>query len=751
LPEPKDPAKEAINHGPPGSPILSLFDPHPEPFCPCACLDECQNPSGIAARFGWWGVERHGSPSVIGEWQSTDSSPFWDIDGLYTNGTRTLNYTATGTDNESTKATVQYYGPKSQGFLDFTRFIHAEEHVGFDNMNASALVPGAGPGSGQPVIAQDLTKGQDFAIRVNQYEMKYKYNLVGQPNKDSSWVTAGINIWDQQEFGDRQASGTTHCFTAKLSVTPGQQASCHLVSQVQSIDWNTFEVTPVLEAQFGRINIQYSHTLRTFSAHDETVLATYTDGGANILGAATAPYSQFPYDVVPGSTTNIDKVRIGIDVNDHNHVYAYGYFSEIENSEAGVSRELGGADVRWTNTDIKGLNLTTYFKNYNQSGNRPTAFTSPDFTQGLTAKQVAAELGGLRDPYGFNRYTAGEKFSWRPWTADCASLLSRLCFTGGYEFDYLIRTNENFYNPSLSALPPAYYATATSPILYQPNTTTNSLYVGVQVPWTDSIHAYANYKLKFIRDALVGITLDSGAVNSNLPDLENIFEFGADWFPSTCFGASFNQSFDISSREGGPQAVSGFPPTIVANSAGDVLNFGEQSYSTTLVTWYKPVDKLILTANADYFTNWIKQNIIIGDDGFGSSTGAGSSFVSYSPYTSPWNYGGTAVEFGGGVSYKLNRDLRFTADYEITFGKDVITSGGLVYSAGSPVVNTFIPLGGYSPVRNVMQQAKVGLDWRPRERMIVFVAYQFIDFEDRSDSANSGSMNMFMGGMTYKW
>jgi hypothetical protein len=734
----QDSAGETIVYGPPNQFPWQAFS---TPFSPCSSsLDEGRGPSGAAVRFGWWGVEHNGSPWVVGQWQGTQSSPFWDIDGLWTNGTRSLNYSATGTDNDSTRAKIQYFGPNSQGFFDFTRFPHAQEHQNLDNMNASAIIPGTGPGSGQPVIPQDLNKGQDYAIRVNQYEAQYKFNVLGKPGKDAPWFTAGINVWDQQEVGDRQANDAVHCFTARV----GQQASCHVLSQMQSINWNTFEITPTFEGKFANVNIQYSHTLRVFSTSDGTALGTYTDGGANILSGT------YPYDVVPQSLFNMDKIKLGIDLNEYNRLYGYGYFSEVENSEAGVSREIGGVDLRWTNTTFKGLSLTTYFTNYDQSGNRPTALLSPDMVAGLTPAQQAAELAQLRNQPGYNRYTEGEKFSWRPWAGASDSVLGRLAITGGYEFDYLIRSYQTWFAPSLSAKPPLFAPSATTPVLFQPNTATHALNIGVQTPWSDSIHTYARYKVKFVKDALVGFDQSNGAVNSSLPDTENIIEFGADWFPSQCFGASFAQSFDLASRVGGPLVSAGSPVT-VATAPGDIINFGEDSYSTTLVFWYRPVDDLTLSFNSDYFANQIKQNITVGDDEFGSTTGSGPSFVSYSPYTSPWTYGGTAVEFGGGLMYQFTRRLRFTADYEITFGKDLITSGGLVYSAGTPVINTFIPLGSYSAVRNVMQQARVGFDYKLRAGMDMYVRYQLVDFEDRADSANSGTLNMVLGGMALRW
>ena len=140
LTDSKDPPQEGIVYGPPISGLPRSAFSGFAPCCPDGCLSECQDPSDIAVRFGWWAAQLRGSPWVVGQWQATQSSPFWDIDGLFTNGVRTFNYSATGTDNESTKANLQYYGPNSQGSISFNRFIHAQEHQSLDNMkDASTL------------------------------------------------------------------------------------------------------------------------------------------------------------------------------------------------------------------------------------------------------------------------------------------------------------------------------------------------------------------------------------------------------------------------------------------------------------------------------------------------------------------------------------------------------------------------------------------------------------------------------------
>jgi hypothetical protein len=601
-------------------------------------------------------------------------------------------------------------------------------------MDASAVVTG----SDRPVIAEDRNKGENFSMRVDQFEAQYKYDLVGQPSKDSLWVRGGINVWDQREFGSRQANDTYHCFVAKA----GQGKSCHILSQRQGIDWNTFEVTPMLEARCGAVNISYSHTLRVFSVNDSTVLGTYAGNTSFLTGT-------FPYDIVPETVFNMDKLKVAVNLNDHNHIYTYGYFGYVENSEAGVSREMSGADFRWTNSAIQGVTLSTYFKNYNQGGDRPTSLTTPDAIAGLTPAQQAAELAQLRNPLGYNRYTVGEKFNWRPRSDDPDSFVGRVSITGGYEFDHLIRRNQTWYLPSLSYTPPAYLPTPTTPILLQPNTTSNTFFIGAQVPWIDGVHTYVRYKAKFIQDAIVGFNEFDGAVNSNQPALENIIEFGFTWLPSVNFGISGNQTIELASRQGGPQPLNP-NGTIFATGPGDVLNFNENSYSTSLVTWYRPTDQLTFSLNADWFSNQIKQDISIGND-LATSAVVGPPFVSYAPFTSTWSYGGNALEFGGSMSYQCRSDLLLFAEYEVTFGRDLVTNGNFGFLSGTPPVTTYIPLGGYSAVRNVMQQAKLGVQWKPRDRFSAYLTYQYLGFTDRSDPTNNGLMSMILGGGKFIW
>ena len=70
-------------------------------------------------RFGGWAFWHSGSPAKVGEYQDLRPSPFFDVDGFSSDGTRTLGITATGTDQETTLGRLYYLpaGRDGQGRL----------------------------------------------------------------------------------------------------------------------------------------------------------------------------------------------------------------------------------------------------------------------------------------------------------------------------------------------------------------------------------------------------------------------------------------------------------------------------------------------------------------------------------------------------------------------------------------------------------------------------------------------------------
>ena len=186
----------------------------------------------LAARAAAWGVFTSGSKALVGEWQGLDSfSPFYDVDGLFTNGSRTIDFSLTGTENESTLGRLDFYnGPGLSGDVDYRRFIH---RLGHDPLGGLP-VPGAFPYNNMPpdggfynpvlfdppgaavaprghvMFAEDVNPNQDYALRVQQLGADFKGNLANN-------VRWRLNVWGLQKEGDRQANATQHCFSGALT------------------------------------------------------------------------------------------------------------------------------------------------------------------------------------------------------------------------------------------------------------------------------------------------------------------------------------------------------------------------------------------------------------------------------------------------------------------------------------------------------------------------------------------------------
>ena len=108
----------------------------------------------FAARAGWWGTKTTGSTVKTGEYQGLEpSSIFWDLDGLMSDGTRTLNLSATGPEDEATQVKGTYFGPNMEANLDYERFPHELEHDPYSNWAATPSKPT--PPTPQPWVLTD--------------------------------------------------------------------------------------------------------------------------------------------------------------------------------------------------------------------------------------------------------------------------------------------------------------------------------------------------------------------------------------------------------------------------------------------------------------------------------------------------------------------------------------------------------------------------------------------------------------------
>src|SRR3989304_201084 len=214
--------------------LARLFAPLPLSL-PGAGIDEAAPPLPP-------GRAQAGGPTKAGEFRELASAASWDVDGLLSSGHRSVDFAATGTDEEGTQGRLYYFGPKLSVKADYERFLRRLDRRGievpgpaafggtiFENFN-----PDSGTSSAQRVLNSDvLNPGQDYAIRVQEFSARFK----GPIGENLKWR---LNVWGIDKEGVRQATKLGHCFN-ESSLTPGQPTGsrCHLLAQPQRIDWST--------------------------------------------------------------------------------------------------------------------------------------------------------------------------------------------------------------------------------------------------------------------------------------------------------------------------------------------------------------------------------------------------------------------------------------------------------------------------------------------------------------------------------
>jgi hypothetical protein len=131
-------------------------------------------------RFGWWATSVSGSPYRVGEYENWTAGPFVNVDGLWSDSTRTLDLIGTMTDDSSGSVHGYYFGPglsggSGAGFeakFDYEGFPHNLGHDPLSNMlTASAATPNSS------VVKRDLNVGEDYAIQVQEYKANFKGQL----------------------------------------------------------------------------------------------------------------------------------------------------------------------------------------------------------------------------------------------------------------------------------------------------------------------------------------------------------------------------------------------------------------------------------------------------------------------------------------------------------------------------------------------------------------------------------------------
>jgi hypothetical protein len=651
--------------------------------------DSSRDLDWLAVRVGGWAtVSRSGSSTKVGEWQSTQSSPFVDIDGLYSDGTRTVNFFATNLDNDTRQAEFQYFGPDLRATVDAQTFIHRLIHDPLSNDPSGRPLVSAG------VFKQDLNVGDNFALRVEEVKGEAVTDLTDN-------IKLRVQFFEMRKFGERQENAVAHCFA--LGGVAGR--NCHLLSQSQHVDWTTMEVTPRLEGHFGPATIEYSRLMRQFSSNDQSLFRDYNGVGGLLQG-------NLPYAVVPDVTTQMDQLRLNLDLARQTKFYGFGYAGHMDDSYRDIVRDLYGFDTRLTDRSLDKVLFTLYARGRYQNGNTPAALL-PDELLNLTLPNA---LLRIREPIADYQTTGGFRTRYTPDIG--VPLFSHLAFTGGYEYDVLTRTHATYANP---VNPPISFT--------QPTTISNTFHVGVQQPWTDTVDTFARYQLAFISDPLFGFRQTSGVTNTSLPHEEHVIEVGGGWYPVANFGVNITQEINLS-----------FQRSDISQVPGNFIRFDEQSYATTLTAWYAPTAKLSLMSSFALMSNWINQNITLGDDYIQPETTQTNLLP---PTTRPWFYGGRNAVITARADYRFSPQFRVHAGYEFVHGLNSIDNRGFA--------DLWPDLGTFSQVFVETHRVQAGADWKPAEHLTLYARYEYYLYNDYRSPQNDGNLHMVLGGLNLIW
>ncbi|HUT13472.1 MAG TPA: hypothetical protein VMY42_23495 [Thermoguttaceae bacterium] len=567
--------------------------------------------SDLALRLGLWGVDTDGNLLKIGEYQGLQSSAFFDVDGLCTDGQRTADLTITGTEDEDTAFHMYWYGSYLTADVDYRRFPHRLDH---DPLTAFLDTPDSPQFAGE-----DLNAGKDYAIRVQEFDSSFK----GQVTENIQWR---LNVWGMHKKGHRQANALNHNCSGR---------QCHLLSQAQNIDWMTMEIEPVIEVKYGPVSAEYSRTMRSFEQSDEPVTRSYNGFPVEFID----PTQQFTYAYVPENFTQIDRLKIRGDITCNTHAYAVLFAGDTKNRDRLTHRDFDGYDLRLVDDSIDGLQLVGTYKQFNEDNQLPPTFPEDDdYPEGSKPSEE------VRHPVDREWTKAGIKGRWRP--CESGFDVSRgLAFGAGYEYRQIDRQFATYPLPNIDAE------------FTQPTTISNLMHVETSMRWSNCLDTYIRYKMLNTDNPLLGVREadasiddpdlefpsppDLTALNSNQPEHRDFIELGGTWTPAYNFMLSAYLGVDLKTN----------------HSAA--VDFDEDNYPIVLTAWYAPTCRLSFAGGAAYYTNWIDQDIT-----FGNRNGPEPQD------TQPVDYRGRAQVYNLGTTYLWTDRLTLTGGVEWVRGSN---------------------------------------------------------------------------------
>jgi len=717
--------------------------------------------SGLDARGGYWASHTEGSPVKVGEYQDLRPSAFYDVDMLRSNGDRTLNFSATGTDRESNDLNLNYFGPAMEANVNYQGFVHNLGHdnlgqftdSGGTNNNTDNGATGAAV-RGQQILRQDVNAGEDYAIRVQELRTSFK----GQLTPD---LKIRLDVWGMYKEGERQVNSMQECYPHTYTTTdpaappPATISStrCHVLSQSQHIDWQTTEVKPIVEWNLGPVVFEYSRPMRVFNQYDQTVYRFYDIEGASGYN---------PYSIVPDNYTQIDQFKVSARVNEDNRFYGFLYTGNTRSEGEGIlatnpngppvnqvnNRRMGGADIRWTNTAIDNLTITPYLR-YTKETNE---FSEP----------TGAQAGGVWDvtfPIDFERTQAGVRTLWRPFGGGFG--LGGLAINANYEYGDLHRSNLVFPTDNINA------------VLEEQHTISNTFTIGPTVRWSPQFDTYLHYKYYDTSDPLFGVAYHTPAtgihgdafpyfaetMNTALPEHDDIVEIGGTWMPGDRFMLNGWVGIDVQSQSVGQLTVANTNGSLTPTPPYRMLPLSSKSedYPCGINGTFRAGEQWTFNFGLAYYTNWIDQDMTFGpgsDHGFGSPPAS----TEYGALVNRIAYGGRAGVLNLGVTYNYSPRLRFLGQAEYVHGID--SAYQLSGDPNFPATNsTTAAIPGLFRDDVMITRVSAGIDYLVSRHCTAYFRYVLFDYQDSADKAQiaastqpvdglplSGTSNLFLGG-----
>lgn len=667
----------------------------------------------LAVRMGVWGVQTRGSKTGVGEYFGLDPvSPFYDIDGLFTNGVQTLDFSITGPENEANAARAKFYGPLLNADVQWDRFIH---RLGHDPLSGWRVQPTAPPVQAMPsnylYWGDDQNVGEDNAIRVQTVDANFDGNLT----ENLKWK---MNVWGISKKGQRQANGFAHC----QRPTGAPTNYCHNVCRGQQIDWMTAQIEPGLEARFDGVTVEYTRTMRTFQQNDQLLLNDYTGTGFNPLYPTTAPQTG-AYAYVPENYTEIDRLKTRVELGDYTDLYVLGFLGNTHNKFTGVDNRFYGGDFRITDRSFDNLTLTPYAKTNAQTYEIQSAALNQVYPsqqllwrEGNAAGTLPTYIEAQPD---YRRYAAGVTSRWEPFKDDIG-WRHGMAFISGYQWSEIARNNVTYL---VGAAP---YRSWT-----QPNTISNTVDVGVSEDWTRWFNTTVKYIWRNNTYPLTGVTpsvtatedtdINGAVLNSALPTRENIVELAATWSPTDAFWVNGTMWLENSYNHTG------------------AANFEEDRYPFSVSTFYAPSQDWTVSVGYANFSDWINQDVTLG----GAATGNSQS------ETEPWRYAGKADVFNLAVTRVVTSRLRANGGFEFTRGHNEIDSiPNYTYNTSPPQSINYSDLAYYTEELINQYRWSAGLDYDLTTHLSSYVRYNFYDWDSPTSDWNSGTANMLLGGVS---